>query len=65
MANTIDNFTHGLAVAASFLVSRKVSARLAGCGVGGRGRLNLQCDHDARSEANSLDDNVFLSGVIF
>lgn len=25
LANTIDNFTHGLAVAASFLVSKKVS----------------------------------------
>lgn len=24
LANTIDNFTHGLAVAASFLVSKKV-----------------------------------------
>ena len=32
LANTIDNFTHGLAVAASFLVSKKVSE--AGAGVG-------------------------------
>lgn len=28
LANTIDNFTHGLAVAASFLVSKKVSGGL-------------------------------------
>ena len=32
LANTIDNFTHGLAVAASFLVSKKVSE--AGVGAG-------------------------------
>lgn len=34
LANTIDNFTHGLAVAASFLVSKKVSG---GCDSGDPG----------------------------
>lgn len=33
LANTIDNFTHGLAVAASFLVSKKVSGGLGSVGL--------------------------------
>lgn len=37
LANTIDNFTHGLAVAASFLVSKKVSG-----GLGPAGRRQCQ-----------------------